>query len=50
MTSDGRAGRGSAQSDFISKGELIKHLMSGSKKGKNYLTSYSMDIDHEVII
>ena len=34
---------GSAKSDFISKGALIKHLMrgeGGSKKGKNHLTSY----------
>ena len=28
MTSDGRGG-GSAKSDFISKGALIKHLMRG---------------------
>ena len=44
MTSDGRGGRGgSAKSDFIAKGSLIKHLMrgkGGSKKGKNHLTSY----------
>ena len=44
MTSDGRGGRGgSAKSDFVSKGTLIKHLMrgeGGSKKGKNHLTSY----------
>ena len=34
---------GSAKSDFISKGAVIKHLMRGegeSKKGENHLTSY----------
>ena len=40
MTSDGRGeGGGSAKSDFISKGSLIKHLMKkvgGSKNGKNH--------------
>ena len=43
MTSDGRGEGGSAKSDFITKGSLIKHLMrgeGGSKKGKNHLTSY----------
>ena len=44
MTSDGRGEGGSAKSDFISKGALIKHLVReegwGSKKGKNHLTSY----------
>ena len=29
MTSDGRGEGGSAKSDFISKGLLIKHLMRG---------------------
>ena len=33
MTSDGR-GRGSAKSDFISKGSLIKHLMRGERGQK----------------
>ena len=33
MTSDGRGG-GSAKSDFISKGALIKHLMRGKGGGK----------------
>ena len=44
MTSDGRGGGGgSAKSDFISKGPLIKRLMrggGGSKNGKYHLTSY----------
>ena len=43
MTSDGRGEGGSARSEFISKGALIKHLMrgeGGSKNGKNHLTSY----------
>ena len=34
---------GSAKSDFITKGALIKHLMmggGGSKKDQNHLTSY----------
>ena len=34
---------GSAKSDFIRNGALIKYLMrgvGGSKKGKNHLTSY----------
>ena len=37
---------GSAKSDFISKGSLIKHLMrggGGSKKTKNHLISYMDD-------
>ena len=37
MTSDGRGRGGSAKSDFISKGALIKHLMRGGggvKKGQ----------------
>ena len=37
---------GSAKSDFINKGSLIKHLMrgeGGSKKVKNHLTSYMDD-------
>ena len=45
MTSDGREGGDSAESDFISsKVAIIKHLMrgggGGSKNGKNHLTSY----------
>ena len=44
MTSDGRGEGGSAKSDFITKGSLIKHLMRGGgggvKKGQNHLTSY----------
>ena len=43
MTSDGRGEGGSAKSDFISKGALIKHLIRGegvSEKCKNHLTSY----------
>ena len=31
---------GSAKSDFIGKGAVIRHLMRGSKYGKNHLTSY----------
>ena len=37
---------GSAKSDFISKGSLIKHLMrggGGSKNTKNHLISYMDD-------
>ena len=37
MTSDGRGEGGSAKSDFIAKGSLIKHLMRGGggvKKGQ----------------
>ena len=43
MMSDGRGRGGSAKSDFIAKGPLIKHLMGGeggSKNGKNHLMSY----------
>ena len=43
MMSDARGEGGSAKSDFISKGALIKHLTrggGGSRKGKNHLTSY----------
>ena len=43
MISDGMGGGGgSAKSDFISKGSLIKYLMrgeGGSKKSKNHLIS-----------
>ena len=52
MTSDGRGG--SAKSDFISKGSLIKHLMrgggGGSKKGKNHLASYMDGPEAEIVI
>ena len=34
MTSDGRGEGGSAKSDFISKGALIKHLMRGGRGSK----------------
>ena len=37
MISDGMGGRGgSAKSDFISKGSLIKHLMRGRGRVKKY--------------
>ena len=38
MMLDSRWKGGSAKSDFIRKGALIKHLMRG--EGKNHLTSY----------
>ena len=41
MMSDGMGEGGSAKSDFISKGALIKHLMmgeGGSKNPENHLT------------
>ena len=44
MTSDGKGEGGSTKSDFISKGIVIKHLMTrGSKKAENYLTSFMDD-------
>ena len=46
MRSDGRGEGGSAKSDFISKGSLIKYLMrgeAGSKNTKNHLISYMDD-------
>ena len=52
MTSDG--GReGSAKSDFIMKGSLIKYLKrgeGGSKKGKNHLTSYVYGQPLEILL
>ena len=46
MISDGMGKGGSAKSDFISKGSLIKYLMrgeAGSKNTKNPLISYMDD-------
>ena len=39
MTSDGRGKGGSAKSDFISKGSLIKHLMRGGGGVKKWQKS-----------